>query len=78
MPSGCRSSPTLGRADVKRWHGPHSSLRQAPFACSLPDPAPTMVLVVDDLITSGRTMRLAVEAIRAAGVAAFGFAFSGC
>jgi adenine/guanine phosphoribosyltransferase-like PRPP-binding protein len=36
-----------------------------------------MVLVVDDLITSGRTMRLAVEAIRTAGAAVFGFAFSG-
>jgi orotate phosphoribosyltransferase len=37
-----------------------------------------MVLIVDDLITTGRTMRLSVEAIRAAGVAGFGFAFSGC
>jgi orotate phosphoribosyltransferase len=36
-----------------------------------------MVLVVDDLITTGRTMRLSIEAIRAAGVAAFGFEFSG-
>jgi hypothetical protein len=31
---------------------------------------------VDDLITSGRTMRLSVEAIRAVGVAEFGV--SGC
>jgi predicted amidophosphoribosyltransferase len=68
----------LSRTDVQHWPGPHSSLRQAPFACPLPDPSPTIVLVIDDLITSGRTMRLAVEAIRAAGVAAFGFAFSGC
>jgi orotate phosphoribosyltransferase len=36
-----------------------------------------MVWIVDDPITSGRTMRLAVEAIRGAGVAAFGFGFSG-
>jgi orotate phosphoribosyltransferase len=37
-----------------------------------------MVVVVGDLVTSGRTMRLSVEAIRAAGVAALGFAASGC
>jgi orotate phosphoribosyltransferase len=36
-----------------------------------------MVLVVDDLVTSGRTMRLSVETIRAAGVVAFGFGSSG-
>jgi orotate phosphoribosyltransferase len=36
-----------------------------------------MVVIVDDLITTGRTMRLSVEAIRAAGVAGFGFGFSG-
>jgi hypothetical protein len=35
-----------------------------------------MVMVGDDLVTSGRIMRLTVEAIRAAGVAASGFAFS--
>jgi predicted amidophosphoribosyltransferase len=67
----------LSRTEPKRWHGPHHALRQAPFACKSPAPAPTMVLVVDDLVTTGRTMRLAVEAIRAAGVAAFGFGFSG-
>jgi orotate phosphoribosyltransferase len=37
-----------------------------------------MVLVVDDLVTSGTTMRRSLEAIRAAGSAAFGFAYSGC
>jgi hypothetical protein len=68
----------LERTELKRWHGPQQSLRQAPFACTLPAPAPMLVLVVDDLITSGRTMRLSIEAIQAAGVAAFGFGFSGC
>jgi predicted amidophosphoribosyltransferase len=67
----------LSRTEPKRWHGPHHALRQAPFVCTLPYPAPTMVLIVDDLITSGRTMRLSVEAIRAAAVAGFGFGFSG-
>jgi predicted amidophosphoribosyltransferase len=36
-----------------------------------------MVLVVDDLVTTGATMRRSLEATRAAGVAAFGFGFSG-
>jgi hypothetical protein len=67
----------LIRTDMKRWHGPHHSLRQAPFVCTLPAPAPTMVLVVDDLVTTGATMRRSLEAIRTAGVAAFGFGFSG-
>jgi orotate phosphoribosyltransferase len=31
------------------------------------------MVVVGDLVTSGRTVRLSVEAIRTAGVAAFGF-----
>ena len=74
---GVPFAEALGRTEAKRWHGPHHALRQAPFVCTLPDPVPTMVLIVDDLVTSGRTMRLSVEAIRAAGVAAFGFGFSG-
>jgi hypothetical protein len=67
----------LARTEPKRWHGPHHALRQAPFVCTLPAPAPTMVVVVDDLVTTGATMRRSLEAIRAAGVAAFGFGFSG-
>jgi hypothetical protein len=74
---GLPLAEVLTRTDVKRWHGPHHSLRQAPFACTLRDPAPTMVLIVDDLVTTGATMRRSLEAIRATGVAAFGFAFSG-
>jgi orotate phosphoribosyltransferase len=37
-----------------------------------------MILVLDDLATSGVTMRRSLEAIRNAGVAAFGFAYNGC
>ena len=37
-----------------------------------------LTIVVDDLVTSGATMRLSLEALRAAGVMAFGFAYSGC
>jgi adenine/guanine phosphoribosyltransferase-like PRPP-binding protein len=68
----------LARTDTKRWHGPHHALKQAPFVATLPEPRPTMVLVLDDLVTSGRTLRLSIEALNRAGCAAFGFAFSGC
>ena len=68
----------LARTDCKRHHGPHASLRQAQFVCTLHDPAPPLVVIVDDLCTSGRTMRNAIEAIQYAGVAAFGFCYSGC
>src|SRR5262249_54868156 len=68
----------LERTEAKRWHGPHHSLRQAPFLCTFPEPVPTMILVVDDLITSGTTMKRSLGAIENAGVPAFGFAFSGC
>jgi predicted amidophosphoribosyltransferase len=74
---GLPLAEVLTRTDVKRWHGPHHSLRQAPFVAALPEPLPTMVLIVDDLVTTGATMRRSLEAIRATGVAAFGFAFSG-
>jgi Phosphoribosyl transferase domain len=67
----------LARTEPKRWHGPHSSLRQPAYVFAMPESAPTIVLVVDDLITTGRTMRLSLEAIRGGGVAAFGFGFSG-
>lgn len=70
--------PMLERTDSKRWHGPHHALRQSPFTCDLPAEVPAAVLVLDDLVTSGMTMKLSLSAIRAAGVAAFGFAFSGC
>ena len=75
---GLPFTPMLARRDRKRWHGPHEALRQTPFVCTPPDPTPPMVLVVDDLITSGKTMRLSIGAIRSAGAAAFGFAYSGC
>jgi len=45
----------LTRTDRKRWHGPHHALRQAPFVCTVPATAPTMVVIVDDLVTTGAT-----------------------
>lgn len=67
----------LARQGRKRWHGPHEALRQAPFIATIPDPAPPMVLVLDDLVTSGATLKRSIAALNAAGVAGFGFAFSG-
>jgi adenine/guanine phosphoribosyltransferase-like PRPP-binding protein len=43
----------------------------------MPTSRPAIVIVLDDLISSGRTMELSLEAIRQAGVMAFGMAFSG-
>jgi predicted amidophosphoribosyltransferase len=34
--------------------------------------------VVDNLITSGATMRLSLQALHEAGIAAWGFAYAGC
>jgi hypothetical protein len=65
------------RTDTKRHHGPWWSLKQAPYVFDVPDQKPCMILVVDDLITSGTTMKLALRAIRGAGVPAFGFAYNG-
>jgi hypothetical protein len=75
---GLPYTEVLARTEPKTCHGPHAALRQQPFVCTLPDPVPTMIVVVDDLITSGRSMGLSIEAIQAAGVAAFGFGYSGC
>jgi len=43
----------------------------------MPTPRPAIVIVLDDLISSGRTMQLSLEAIRQAGIMALGMAFSG-
>ena len=68
------SAEVLSRTEPKLRHGPHSRLRQAPDVAAVPDPIPPLVLIVDDLCTSGRTMRLSLEAIRGAGILAFGLA----
>ena len=64
----------LARTDTKTEHGPMKSLQQKPYAVTTKAGA---ALVVDDLTTSGTTMKLALEALRAAGVPAWGFAYSG-
>ena len=68
---------TQTRTEPKLWHGVIHSLKQDDYVYRFTGPMPTMVLVVDDLATTGRTLRLSLEAIRTAGIPAFGFAFSG-
>jgi len=64
----------LERSKAKRWHHPAESLRQAPYTVTVAPPA--VALVVDDFISSGTTMRLSREALAAAGVPSFGFAWA--
>lgn len=66
---------TLERHEQKQWHGPLHALQQGTFTATVE--AGTTYIVVDDLITSGATMRRSLEALRAAGVPAFGFAYNG-
>lgn len=66
---------TLERHEQKHWHGPMHSLQQGAFTATVE--SGTTYIVVDDLITSGATMRRSLEALRTAGVPAFGFAYNG-
>jgi hypothetical protein len=66
---------TLRRTGAKKWHGRHYAMRQEPFAVTCKPPS--VAIVVDDMMTSGTTMRLALDALRTAGVPAFGFAYVG-
>jgi predicted amidophosphoribosyltransferase len=68
---------TLNRTDSKRHHGVHYSLAQSAFKFEVSGDRLDMILCIDDLITTGVTMKTALTAIRAAGVPAFGFAYSG-
>jgi hypothetical protein len=73
---GLAYQTTLQRpGGAKKWHGRHYALKQEPF--SVVGKPPSVALVVDDMMTSGRTMRLALDALRAAGTPAFGFACIG-
>ncbi len=66
----------LDRTDAKSHHGPWSSRAQTPYRVRDLTERPGLVVIVDDLITSRTTMRLAIEALRAAGVPCIGVAYS--
>ncbi len=66
----------LARTDVKTTHGPWSSRAQRPYVVRDLAERPGLAVVVDDLITSRTTMRLAIEALRAAGIPCIAVAYS--
>jgi len=66
---------TLQRSGAKCRHHPMESLRQGPYRVAVVPPS--VAIVVDDFISSGRTMQLSREALSAVGVPSFGFAW-GC
>ena len=63
------------KGERKKWHHPRESMRQEPYAVAVIPPA--AVLLVDDFVSSGRTLTLARQALAAAGVPSFSFAW-GC
>ncbi len=67
----------LKRAKPKTTHHPHAALAAAEDVRLTRRP-PSFVLVIDDAITSGATMRASLAALRAKDAAAFGFAYAGC
>jgi predicted amidophosphoribosyltransferase len=64
----------LERADRKLHHGRRDSLAQDSYTVNMAVPA---AVVIDDLITTGRTMSLSLDALRAAEIPCWGFAYSG-
>lgn len=72
----------IERTDTKKRHGPWESRLQADYSLHrnfyVPHDPYRFIIIVDDLITSGTTMRLALKAIRDQGCMAFGFSYSGC
>ena len=72
----CKPMTTLTRQSAKRWHGPHHSLIQDPFIVVANHSG--MALVIDDLLTSGATMKNSLLALRSSNIMAFGFVAAGC
>lgn len=66
----------LARTDVKTAHGPWSSRAQLPYVVRDLAERPGLAVIVDDLITSRTTMRLAIEALRAVGIPCIAVAYS--
>ncbi len=64
----------LERHERKLHHGRRDSLSQDSYTVNMAVPA---AVVIDDLITSGKTMSLSLDALRAAETPAWGFALNG-
>lgn len=66
----------LRRTDTKDWqHGPQAAIRQRPF--SLKAAPPPVVILVDDVLTTGTTLRLARAALEQAGATVYAFTYFG-
>ena len=65
----------LRRTDRKRWHHPREAMKQKRFRTII---VPDVAIVVDDMLSSGTSMKLSLDALRSAGCAAWGFAAVGC
>jgi hypothetical protein len=63
------------RTDTKQYHHPMVALRQTDFLYTGPDTR--AVIIIDDLITSGATMKRAIKAAQTKGIPAYGFACYG-
>lgn len=72
---GCPWTLGFTRADQKLYHHPMEALRQGPFTYA--GPQAELVIVIDDLITSGATMKRAITAVQEAGIPVYGFAIYG-
>lgn len=65
----------ISRAEDKRYHGRYQSMAQAPYTVSRFPKGP--VLLVDDMITSGTTLRLSQAALAEGRVPSWAFAWVG-
>jgi predicted amidophosphoribosyltransferase len=65
----------IERTYRKRHRGWRYTRKQKPFRVSLTD-RPALALVIDDLATTGTTLRMTVEALRREGIAALGFCYA--
>ena len=63
----------LTRTTDKRYHHPKQALTQGEFVVT--KQSPSVVLVIDDLISSRTTMTFSLDALISAGIPAFGFAW---
>jgi len=66
---------TLIRQTDKKWHSRYQTMAQNDFVVTTRPP--DMAIVVDDMLTSGTTMGLAIKALRSVGVPTMQFVWVG-
>lgn len=69
------SGRAIIRTDEKHYHHPMEALRQAPYTYQ--GPQVPLTIVIDDIITSGATMKRALKAAQEREIPAYGFAYYG-